>query len=659
MKKTKTILIIIIFLFSSQLFAAIHTSVPLNHSSYNIIEIAQIKGIISKQTDVRPYSALKVIRLLQEIIEHSESLTSGEIEQAKLLIEELHLLYGKAPSGTDELFSTGFLRFSNENNTIGTSLGINLHTQQTALLGTNEVDSRNSVVAFIKGDIGNSISFNMNFGLLFDRLNNRPFLDTEFTIPADGFYMQLTNGGAGLTSLPATEFFTGLAMRPEVAATFLDGAITLRYAGVERDWGVGLNNLLISKNARGFNGIEVDIDIASWLRYSVVTGSLTIFDLTDIDGDPFFSDELSDRPFYRFDNNISAHRIELDATKNLTISIFESVVWRKRFEIGYLNPVAIYMFEQNNLGDLDDVIAGLDFNLRLGNKMKVYGSVATSEMNSFSKIFTTPRNILAFQGGIVIPLKLGNFSTFTFQYTHLSPFFYSHYPFREKTLAMDISGNISPFGEEFVTTLRDTEVKYNDEVITFIDGIPVDFNGENKWLSPDGRIVIEKVLTNDGSAVDSGKYSIYETTNEAAYVHKGENLGYPLHPNSTEFLAQLDVMFSKGYKATASATYQARSGQYGFEIEQFMIYSQASNYPAKDFWNNIFNHRLTFELEGSKKFIDMPIEVYGSYRFTTEWKKDVLKETADGRDVPGGPNFGNWEGPLYDHVVSLGARIFL
>ena len=636
---------------SSSLFAAIHTSVPLNNAAYTIIEIAEIQGIIEKQIEARPYSAKRIIRLLHEIIDRKEYLSKGELLQVSSLIDELTHIYGTTASGVDELFSTGYLRSYSEETTIGASLGINIDTQQTALLGTKEIDSRNSVVAFIKGDLGNSISFNMNFGLSLDQLNNKPFLDNEFTIPADGFYLQLTQGGNTLDSIPDYSFFTGFAMHPEVAASFLHDKVTLRWGAIQRDWGVGLNNLIISKSAREFNGISVDIDITPWLRYSVITGSLGIFSLQDIDEKPFFSDFLGDRPYYKFDNNISAHRVELDVTNNFTLSLFEAVVWKKRFELGYLNPLSIYFFEQIGLGDIDDILAGLDFDIRIGNKVTLYGAIAASEMNSFKKIFTTPRNIMAFQGGIDIPLPIGNFSMLTFQWVHLSPFFYSHYPTMEKTTTITLPEEAieETLVEKTTTTNRENVIEYDSSGNITINGDLVSFPGSaTKWVSPDGRIEIKKNVD---------EYSIYETISEAAYVNKGENLGYPLHPNSTEFLAQLLMMFPNGYRTTASASYQARSGQYGFDIAQFMDYSisKAGGYDDKDFWNNVFEHLLTIKVEASKSFASLPIEINGSYRFTTTWKKDIISTTSDGRDT----KFSSYNEPTFDHVVSVGARIFL
>ena len=64
------------------------------------------------------------------------------------------------------------------------------------------------------------------------------------------------------------------------------------------------------------------------------------------------------------------------------------------------------------------------------------------------------------------------------------------------------------------------------------------------WLSPDGRTEIKD---------KGGKYYIYETTSETAYVNK-ENLGYPLNPNSQEFLVQLDLGLPKGGRPRPSSS---------------------------------------------------------------------------------------------------------
>jgi len=421
------------------LASAIHTSIPVDHRVYRILDVAEIRGLIARQVAARPFSAKKVLDLLAEIQNQEEKLSSSEKQELSSLVQEFTLSYGLAPSPIQDVVSTGYFRTYDPDMKIGASMGINLATTQTVSLVTKEYDSRNSVFAFLKGDLGENISFTMNFGLLFDRLNNNVFLPTDFTIQGEGFYLLLSEGGRQISTIPTPGFYTGLALSPELSATYFDGAVNLRWGSIKRDWGPGINNIQLSGSARTIEGIELQVDITPWLRFMVLSGSLGKFSVSTIgegsDEKAFFSDYFyDDKPYYRFENNFSTQRVEFNATKDLTLSLYESVVWQKRFELGYLNPLSIYMFQQNNLGDIDNMLAGFDFNYTLANKIRLYGGIGASELNkigSLKEMIIAPRNMLAFQAGITVPLPIGSFSAVTFQWTYLSPFFYSHYPLLE------------------------------------------------------------------------------------------------------------------------------------------------------------------------------------------------------------------------------------
>ncbi|MDY0288619.1 MAG: hypothetical protein RBR15_07335 [Sphaerochaeta sp.] len=662
-KKSLALVVVFAMVALASLGAALHTSVPIGHRAYRILDVAEIRGLIGRQTGARPFSADTVMTLLEEVQTRGAELTISEKDEIASLLKEFELSYGYADSTMADLFSTGFYRTYNPEKKLGASIGANLATEQTASLKTGEYDSRNTLQAFIKGDLGEHISFNMNFGLNMDKLDNRVFLPTEFTIPGEGFYMNLAKGGSQLREIPSAGFNTGLVLAPELGASFFGGDVRLRWGSIKRDWGPALNNLMVSGSARSIDGIELSLDLTSWLRYTVLTGSMGKVSLARLGGELFFSDDFqTDKPYYRFDNNLSAHRVELDATPNLTLAIFESVVWGKRFELGYLNPLTIYMFEQNNLGDIDNMLAGLDFNYTLGNKVRFYGSIATTEVNkigSLKTMITAPRNILAFQAGVTLPLPIGSFSSLTFQWTYLAPFFYSHYPLLEQvgTLAFDDSPPAIPAdpADTVFTSKRGNTYTYDyseDELtIRYNNGKTSEtftIGSDSRWVSKDGRIKIDKEGTTG--------FLIYETYNETAYVNKGENLGYPLNPNSQEFLLQLDLGFAQGWTGQAVAKYQVRSGQYGYSIEQFMHYGDADNYPLKAFWANTFEHALTLELHGAKKFVDMPIELNAKYRFTTIWERgiDTTNTTFDGRNTV----YSAWKGAAYDHVLSIGAKIY-
>ena len=652
MKRRPVVSVFLVLVFSiATLSAALHLSVPVDHKVYQILDNAEIRGLIKQQMAVRPYSTEKILSLLAQIESHPEKLTDAEMQVLDDLKKQLLLTYGTEPSSMSNLFSTGFLRTYDEDTQMGASMGINLASQQTFSLKTREYDSRNSIVAFLRGDLGPNVSFNMDFGLVLDNLNPHVFLPREFTIPGEGFYMKLV-GASQMRDIPEYDFYTSLTLSPELGISLLDNALHIRWGSIQRDWGHGIRNLMISKNARSFDGIDIQVDFTPWLRYAVINGSLGKFSLNELDGKPFFSDDFQwDKPYYRFDNNISAHRVELDLGSYFTFGIYEAAIWQKRFEISYLNPFTIYMFQQNNLGDIDNMLAGIDFSFTLPAFARFYGSLATTEMNVIGNPITmlkAPRNILGLQAGVVIPLPVGTFSSLTFQWTYLSPFFYSHYPIMEHSATLeanDGSSVVSAQGNTYTVNDSENIIAFKPRKGNRNEDIPIPTSGSS--YSKDGRIEIKEI---------NGEYHIFETVAETAYVNKGEHLGYPLDPNSQEFLLQLDLGLQKGWQAQLLTKYQVRSGQYGYSIEQYMDYSDHRNYPVKAFWANVFKHTLVVEASASKKLNSMPIELSASYRFVSVWEKPIITEGSfDGRNT----EFGTIEGPSLDHIVQLGVKIFL
>jgi hypothetical protein len=316
------------------------------------------------------------------------------------------------------------------------------------------------------------------------------------------------------------------------------------------------------------------------------------------------------------DNNFSAHRVELALPGNIRLGIYESVVYRKRFEIAYLNPFSILMFQQRILGDFDNMLAGIDFQWRLPGILRLYGTAATTEMNEInpSRFFKVPRNILSMQGGIDFNVPIGSFSKFTFQYTYISPFFYTHYPVN---------------------------------------------------------------IEDDG--LDDYAY-------ELMYVNKGENLGYPLRPNSDEFLISTQFNLTKGLRANLTAKYQRRSGQYGFNIDNYMVYRAASQglYEDKDFTGFLFEKTFGLTIGISKTLDKYPVSLYANYLYKLSTKRNqptaiawwdfkanaqnggVIYNTNEATD-PSDPDSihpiqyevtGSWSSPTHSHAIQIGVSIW-
>lgn len=656
MKSTKLLICILLLgcLVFSSVGAALHISVPVGHEVYRILEVAEIRGLIDKQLDVKPYSASRVIALLEQIAAQPHKLTDGELVKLETMTTELHRFYGNEDSGVSDLVSTGYYRTFNEQHGIGVAFGLFGDTQQTFnLIRKGEYDNRSALTAFLKSDIGSKVSFNMEFGVLFEKRDHRVFIPNEFTILAEGFYFRVPwDDGVIGTLLKDTD--VGFAMKPEIAASFLNGNVLVRFGTIKRDWGPGLDNLSISSDAKPFDAIELQLSLTSWFRYAVMTGSL---------GKGYKSKPYLGFPLYpevatganhavssRYNNNISVHRVELDIGKHFTFGLFESLVWQKRFELGYLNPFTVYMFQQNNFGDIDEMQAGFDFNVTLFDKVRLYAAISTSEVHVFdATIFKTPRNHFAYQAGLTAPIPIGTFSSLTFQWAFIGPFMYSHYPM------MKLTGTLEDGETTSITDTGKTVELVDSDLRIGSTKVPTD---QSKWLvnkpgtvytlTPDGRTKV---------AWDSSKqrYLIYETYADLFYTNKGENLGYPLEPNSQEFLLKLDLGFNQGWNGYLEAKYQARNGQYGYTMDQYMIYVNDSTYPLIDFWGNVFDHTLSVKLGGSKKLDGTPITLSASYQLITTWTRAIQKiPRPDGVDT----GFGSWVGPTYSHVVQLGVRVY-
>lgn len=609
--KKRILATLTLMLMIGSLYAGSFLSVPLGHRAYDILQSAEIRGIIDPVSTVKPYPRSVVVANLAQVLQ-SAGITPRERAEIEQILESLQVSYESPETFTDMLLRGAYASYW-EQYKIGVAFGVDASMNLTHSLTASDIyDSRNSIRAYMKGDMFDFLSFHMDFGLLLDRLDSRLFLLNNFTFASEGKYDSILN------VMEDNRFYYGQSLEPEIALQFLDGNLQLRWASIPRDWGVGRNNLMISGSARSFEGIETSVKFAPWINYQFITGSLGKFLVNSYIDTPenstyfddyFFSDGQQGT---RLDNNFSAHRVELNLPWNLTFGIYESVVYRKRFELAYLNPFSILMFQQIGVGDFDNMLAGLDLQWKLPGVVRFYGTAATTEMNDIkpSRFLKAPRNIMAIQAGADIDIPLGNFSRLTVQYTYLGPFFYTHYP---------------------------VEVYYDED-----PGV------DEFW--------------------------------ELMYVNKGQNLGYPLRPNSDEILVATSVGFGDGWDASLTATYQRRSGQYGFNMDTYMIYRAASAgaYDDKDFNGNLFEHTVGLELSVAKNLKQYPVTFSASYLYhmttartlspTKYWIFDDPDTPANEEQVTGtyvagahpiqySPT-GPWSSPQHSHAVRVGIQIW-
>lgn len=435
-KKILVFLILSVMIVFSAFATFDNLSVPLDSDIYRIISVAEIRGIIPTQSDVKPYS-LGLVRSLLNEISASKLTSNAEKSAIKTILAELNRTYGGSkPKQFKDVVKNGYMNIIDTNYAL-LNIGVKLMTKETFSFN-GALDSRNKISFQLTGDILSKLSFNMNLGVLMDKLDHNAFLLTDFTSEIEGLYMHIFGGGGGgVYTSPFPAFGTGWQMMPELGISFWDGKISARFASVKRDWGPGFNNIALSGAARSFDGIELQFAPSHKFRFSVLVGSLGDAFVGIEGGEPPLSDKFHEN---KYDNNFSLQRVELELFKGFRFSIYESVVWRKRAELAYWNPFTVYMFAQNALGDFDNVLAGIDTSYTIKNVGKLYFAFAFDEIHELSlkRLLTGARNIIALQGGAEFNIPWTAFGKLTLQATYIPPFFGTHYPMKESPIYHDV-----------------------------------------------------------------------------------------------------------------------------------------------------------------------------------------------------------------------------
>jgi hypothetical protein len=102
------------------------------------------------------------------------------------------------------------------------------------------------------------------------------------------------------------------------------------------------------------------------------------------------------------------------------------------------------VIHQNLHGDLDNVNQSVNLIITLPDYARFYFSFFADEMEFTGSrdFFSNPRNMTALQTGTKILIPLFSYSLFTFQYTKIEPFVYTHYPeenYASSSVPVDLS----------------------------------------------------------------------------------------------------------------------------------------------------------------------------------------------------------------------------
>ena len=181
-------------------------------------------------------------------------------------------------------------------------------------------------------------------------------------------------------------------------------------------WGPGYHDsLLISKNPLAMDMIKLQA------TYDPVTFTAFTGILEDM------AEDINDK-------YISGHRAEGYFWDRFGFGLSEVIVWGDRFEPGYLNPVNIYLINEQTIsradgrvpGSGDNVMMGVDMRLRLVDDFEIYGELMVDDGNPAAgfKHWDTKFGIL---GGIYLTDPFGISDTdFHAEYAFINQYAYTH-----------------------------------------------------------------------------------------------------------------------------------------------------------------------------------------------------------------------------------------
>jgi len=462
------------------LTAQTHTAVPLENPVYTVIEQAQIRGLCSYLPSTKPYSKAMILRVIDEILASEPVHEFAKLKDKERDILEqfrkdftperkgLNLTRGTISSehtwhdvyfssefgfGMDFSFGAGYYAIgSGYSYTSGDSPLF----EDAAHPGSGDLYKDYIIIPSLSflGDIGKNISYGLTLNGFIGK-SPRTILGQYETTPYDPdddetHYMKFPARSEPLAYFPYTYkkkwdsfLFSanlisnhdmlawpegssiGYSMLSDLSGEFFNGHFMYRFSRLDREWCSPISNgsLVLNQTAQPFLGFETVIVPFEWISFSSLTGILEYSSSVETKDNVAHLKGDSEN----FQNAFSIVMLEISYKKYFKVGFGSSVVWLKRFELGYLYPFAENYMYQNNIGDYDNV--GLFLNIEAqypAGLGKGWLSVFIDEISIESGLRVKDRTMYAMQLGGMFYLPWLPFASITLSYTKIEPYNYTH-----------------------------------------------------------------------------------------------------------------------------------------------------------------------------------------------------------------------------------------
>lgn len=458
----------LLFSLSFNLFAQENLSIDIDNEIYHILDIAQERGLCSRFSGAKPYSLRRIRLALDEILENEESLKPEERKVVENFLE-LNAVPEKNHFGLDKINWAN--KFDIWRCSFNYSFGIEASGSGGLYTNSDFNQAGFDVIPFwdFYGDVSKFVSYKLH--AFFDissmelyecpgdyfigyawydsgveeycggytdveprRRTVKKFLNTSclpfsYNKKWDGQFYYFSDLSANGTDSWATEPGISGGIQGEVRASIFDGKITVGAARMTREWAAmdEGSSLVLNGKARPFFSVDTTVELFSFLKYSSLTGVLEYPNQDYINSNSYAELKAGIDDSYFFQNAFSLNMLELD-WKYFHFDFGSSSVWPKRFEIGYMFPLFLYVEYQNHIGDSDNLAVFADFKFRKPGLGSIWASIYLDEINGFNNNpLTSSRAMYAGQMGAKFVIPWLNFSKLSMRYTKVEPYCYTHH----------------------------------------------------------------------------------------------------------------------------------------------------------------------------------------------------------------------------------------
>jgi hypothetical protein len=380
------------------------------------------KGFIEYNDLIKPINRVHVLNALNTLKQKDSALNNVEKNELAFYLQE----YTRPSKEQISLFK----KDQNKRWRAGAIISNDFEFYIDPLLSTNNFSGSNKNIKQLSNgfELWGTVGKNRNLGY---QIYYRDY--TEIGTVNNNFREESATPGNILIGAKSDNKINYTDIRANINYSFKKGNISLGKDNLI--WGYGENsNIVLSNKAPSYPYIRLDYKPFKWLNFNYTHAWLNS-NIADSSLSYFTNSGRIDNDFRLVfvQKYLATHSIELQAMKGLNIAIGESIVYSDKIDPGFLIPINLFKFYDNNRSNyLIEAGSNGQYFLSLSSRNQIknthlYSTLFIDEIK-VSALFnkTERRNQLGFNlGGSITDIFISYLSIGA-EYTRVNPFAYSN-----------------------------------------------------------------------------------------------------------------------------------------------------------------------------------------------------------------------------------------